>query len=118
MHAPGNDASPAGLMAGTEAGAVVAVEVLVEREVITPVRVLLKLAGTSVDRPPTLVVPQKDTGQPARDLLGDLIQVHEPARARGTFDGELIAVEGVILQQAPDDQGVDGHPDRSAPVGV
>ena len=60
MHAPGDDAGPAGLMAGAEAGAVVAVKVLVEREVIAPVRVLLKRAGAPVDRPPALVVPQKD----------------------------------------------------------
>src|ERR1700739_52727 len=102
MHAAGEDASPAGLMAGAEARPVVAVKVLVEREVITPVRVLLKLASAPVDRPPAMVVPQKDAGQPTLDLLGDLIQVHMSARARGTFDREIIAVVGVILQQAAD----------------
>src|SRR5215831_5260834 len=118
MHAPGDDAGPAGLMTGAEAGTVVAVKVLVEREVIAPVRILLKLASAPVDWPPAMLVSQKDAGQPARELLGDLIQVHLSARARGTFDGEIIAVVCVILQQAPDDQGVHGHPDRSAPVGV
>ena len=38
-HQPG----PAGLVAGAEAGAVVAVEVLVEQEVVAPVRVVLEL---------------------------------------------------------------------------
>src|SRR5215471_10677381 len=118
MHAAGDDTGPAGLMAGAEAGAVVAVKVLVERQVITPVWVLLKRAGTPVDWPSAMVVPQKDADQPALDLLGDLIQIHLSARARGTFDREIIAVISVILQQAPDDQGVDGRPDRSAPVGV
>src|SRR5215510_4682627 len=80
MHAAGEDTGPAGLMAGAEAGAVVAMKVLVEREVIAPVRVLLKRAGTPVDRPPAMVVPQKDAGQPAIDLLGDLIQIHLSAR--------------------------------------
>src|SRR5262245_11403816 len=103
MHGPGDDAGPAGLMTGTEASTVVAVKVFVERQVIAPVRVLLKLAGASVDRPPTLVVAQKDAGQAARELLGDLIQGQVPAGARRTFDGEIIAVVGVILQQAPDD---------------
>src|SRR5215467_5080445 len=118
MHAAGEDTGPAGLMASTEAGAVVAMKVLVERQVITPVWVFLKRAGTPVDWPPAMVVPQKHADQPALDLLGDLIQIHLSARARGTFDREITAVIGVILQQAPDDQGVDRHPDRSAPVGV
>src|SRR4051812_43583357 len=118
MHTSGNDASPTGLMAGAEAGTIVAVKVLIEREVIAPVRVFLKLAGAPVDRPPARVVPQKDASQPALDLLGDLIQIQVPTGARGTFDREIIAVVGVILQQAPDDQGVYGHPDRPAPVGV
>src|SRR5262245_55688521 len=58
MHSPGDDAGPAGLMTGAEAGAVVAVKVFVEREVIAPVWVLLKLASAPVDRPPAMVVAQ------------------------------------------------------------
>src|SRR5215831_15309997 len=118
MHAAGEDTGPAGLMASTEAGAIVAMKVLVEREVIAPMWILLKRAGTPVDWPPAMIVPQKHADQPALDLLGDLIQIHLSARARGTFDREITAVIGVILQQAPDNQGVDRHPDRSAPVGV
>src|SRR5262249_54753913 len=107
MHAASDDTGPASLMAGTEAGTIVAVKVLVERQVIAPVWVLLKLAGTPVDRSPAMVVPQKDAGYSAQDLLGDLIQIHLSARARGTFNHEIIAVVGVILQQAADDQSVD-----------
>ena len=118
IHQPRDDAGPSGLVTRTQAGAVVAVEVLVEQEVITPVRVLLKFAGRSIERTPPVIVPQKDAGQPTRDFLGNLIQRHVPARARWTFDGEIIPVVAVILQEGPDDQAVDGHPDRSAPVGV
>ena len=46
-----------GLVARTETGPVVAVEVLVEQEIIAPVRVLLKLPGFPIDRPPTLAHP-------------------------------------------------------------
>src|SRR5207247_3396929 len=94
------------------------VEVLVEQEIVAPVRVLLKLPGPPVDRPPALAVPQEDAGQPARDLLGDLIEGHLPTGARGTFYGEIIPIVTVVLLQGPDDQAVDGHPDRPAPVGV
>src|SRR5262245_27561386 len=103
MHDPGNGTGPTRLVAGAEAGAVVAVKVLVEQEVVAPVRVLLKLAAAPVDRPPASLVSQEDTGQPTRDLLGDLIQRHLPPGARGTFDGELVAIVPVIVQQDPDD---------------
>ena len=43
VHGPRDDAGPAGLMTGAQAGAVVAVEVLVEQDEIAPVRVLLEL---------------------------------------------------------------------------
>jgi hypothetical protein len=38
-------------MAGTDAGSIVAVEVLVEQDVIVPVRILLELPRSAVDRP-------------------------------------------------------------------
>src|SRR6058998_1470091 len=118
MHGAGDDARPSRLVARAEAGPVVAVEVFVEQEIVAPVRVLLKLARSPVDRPPALAVPQEDAGQPARDLLGDLIEGHLPPGARGTFYGEIIPIVTVVLLQGPDDQAVDGHPDRPAPVGV
>src|SRR6266704_960320 len=102
MHRAGDDPSPSGLVARAEAGPVVAVEVLVEQEHVAPVRVLLKLARPPVDRPPAMAVPQEDAGQPAPDLLRDLIQGHVPPGARWTLDGELVAVVGVVLYQAPD----------------
>src|SRR5262245_29233767 len=62
MHAPGDGPRPAGLMARAEAGAVVAVEVLVEQDEIAPVRILLELRAPSVDRPPPILAPQEDAG--------------------------------------------------------
>src|SRR5262245_60082673 len=118
MHGSGDDPSPSRLVTGPKPGAVVAVEVLIEQDEIAPVWVLLKLSRTAIDRPSAILIFQKDAGPPPRDLLRHLIQVHLPPRARGTFDGELIAVVGVILQQGADNQGVHRHPDRPAPVGV
>src|SRR5512145_675564 len=92
VHDPGDDSRPSGLVARSETGPVVTVEVLVEQEVVAPVRVLLKLLRPAVDGPPTMAVSQEDAGQPPRDLLGDLVQVHISAGARRTFDGEILAV--------------------------
>src|SRR6516225_1756497 len=72
VHDPRDDAGPAGLMAGTDAGSIVAVEVLVEQYRIVPVRILLELPRSPVDRPSAFLVAQEDAGQPPRDFLGDL----------------------------------------------
>src|SRR6185436_3703936 len=92
VHGPGDDPGPACLMARAEAGPVVAVEILVEQEEVPPVRVLLKLPGASVNRPPSTLVSQEYAGQPVCDVLRDLVQGHVPPGARRTFHGELLAV--------------------------
>lgn len=46
LNEPADDAGPAGLMAGAEAGARIAVEILIEQNLFTPVRVLAS-SGTS-----------------------------------------------------------------------
>src|SRR5437879_967716 len=56
MHHAGDNAGPASLMAGAEAGPVVAVEVFVEQDQVTPVRVFLELLRAAVDRPPAILV--------------------------------------------------------------
>src|SRR5262245_43314201 len=50
VHQPGDHSGPAGLMARTEAGAVVAVEILEEQDEVAPVRIVLELPGAPVDR--------------------------------------------------------------------
>ena len=51
MQAAGDDCRPSRLVARAQPGSIVAVEVRVEHQVVTPVRVFLKLLGASVDRP-------------------------------------------------------------------
>src|SRR6476660_9050370 len=95
VHAPGDEPRPTRLVARPEPGPVVPVEVLVEQEMVTPVRVVLELSHAAIHRSPALAVAQEDAGQPARELLGDLVQVHVPAGAGRTLNGEILAVEGV-----------------------
>ena len=113
-HQPG----PAGLVTGTEAGSVVAVEVLVEEEMVTPVGILLEFFGAAIYRPAPLIVSQEDPCEPLRDLLGDLEQIHHPAGPGGTLNFEVVSVVQVEVQQRPNDQGVHRNPDRSPPVRV
>ena len=65
-HQPG----PAGLMAGAEPRAVVAVEVFVEQDVVAPVGIGLELLRAAVHRPPAVLVAQEDPREPVGDLLG------------------------------------------------
>jgi len=46
MHAPRHDAGPSGLMTRAQAGAVVAVKILVEQDEVAPMRVFLELLAS------------------------------------------------------------------------
>ena len=56
----GDQSGPPRLVAGAEAGAVVAVEVLMERNVVTPVRILLELFRAAEHRTLTGVIAQEN----------------------------------------------------------
>ena len=66
-------------MTGAQARAVVPVEVLVEENVVAPVRVGLECLRAPVDRTLAAGITQEDAGQALRDLPGDLEEVHQRA---------------------------------------
>src|SRR6185369_14495496 len=71
-----DESGPARLMARTESRTVVPVEVLVEQDVVAPVRVLLELLRSTVDGPLPISVAHEDRGQSSGDLLGHFEQRH------------------------------------------
>jgi len=73
--------------------------------------ILLKFAGSPVNLPSPVLAAPKYVNQAVRELLRDLVQSHLRARPRGTFHPEVVPVGGVLLEQGPDNQGVDRHPD-------
>src|SRR5512134_479735 len=72
VEKPCDEAGPAGLVAGPDAGPVVAVEVLVEEDQGAPVRVVLELGRAAVDRPAAARVAQEDAREAPGDLLRNL----------------------------------------------
>src|SRR3954453_12223981 len=60
VHDTGNHSCPSGLMARAKARAVVAVEILIEQNKISPVRVFLQLPGSSIHRAAAIFVRKKD----------------------------------------------------------
>ena len=109
---------PPGLVAGAEAGAVVAVEVLIERNAVAPVRVVLELFRAAKHRTPAGLVAQEDALQAIGDLVGHLGERHQRAGAGGTLHAEGVAVVGVELDQRANEEDVHREPHRAAPVGV
>ncbi len=81
-------------------------------------RIVLELGRRAVDRPLPIGIAQERARQAADDLLRHLEQRHGLPRTGRTLDLELVAVEAVQIHQRPDDQHIDRHPHRAAPVGV
>src|SRR5262245_11454270 len=103
----GGHPSPSGLMTRTEPSAVVSMEILVEQDVVTPVRIGLKESGPAVHRTPALCVTEEDSRQPICDLPGHFEQVHHAARARRALDPERVTVIKIEVQERANDQQVD-----------
>src|SRR5438445_13847951 len=70
----GNEAGPAGLVARAYTSAVVAIKVLVERNVVAPVWIMLEGLLIAEHRPPPVSVPRKDADQALRERGGYLVQ--------------------------------------------
>jgi hypothetical protein len=64
-HQTGDGPRPAHLVAGADAGSIIAVEILVEQDLIPPVAVVLELLGPGIDGPSVILFAQEDVGQPA-----------------------------------------------------
>src|SRR5262245_34303376 len=79
---------------------------------------VLELLLASVDRSFPFGVPQERTCQPAGQFLADFEQRHVAPGTGRTLYLEVIAVERIQVQQCPDDEHVDWHPDRAPPVRI
>ena len=111
-------ARPAGLVGRAEPGAVVAVEVLVEHQVVLPRRVVLQPLGPPEAGPPAVRADQEDRDEPVLQVGDDGVQRQPVARAGRVLDGQVVAEEAVVALEGADDQVVEREPERAPPVGV
>src|SRR6516225_5910897 len=95
----GDQRCPAGLMAGTDARAVVSVEVLIKRNVIPPVRVALEIVVVAPDgtAPAARGVAQENVRQPPRQIRGDFAQIAPPPGSGRAFDLQVVAVIEMVF---------------------
>jgi hypothetical protein len=105
-------------MAGTEAGAVVAMEVFIKQREVTPVGVLLKRLRPPIYGPVSVRTTQEETRQPTRQLCGYLPEGRLTFGAGRQGDQQAITVEVVQPLQRLDEQVIQREPDWSTPVGV
>src|SRR5438309_7110946 len=114
----GDEPRPARLVAGADAGALVAVKILVEEEKVAPVRIDLERPGGTVHGAPAVAAAQEQADEPARQLARDVPEVEQAVRPGRAFDLEVVAVEVVELLQRLDQQVVHREPHGAAPVRV
>ena len=109
---------PAGLVARPETGAVVAVEVLVEEHVVLPRRVLLQALDPAEARPAPVLADEEERDQAPAQVVDDLAERVLRAGTGGVLHLQLVAEEARVADERLDDEEVDGHPHRPAPVRV
>src|SRR5277367_2521177 len=105
-------------MTGAKSCSVVAVKIFVEKHVVTPVRIFLKLLASSVDGAAARRIAEEYAFQSSCNFLGHFEQRHAVTRARRAFHLEIITIELVEIDQSANKQDIHRHPNWTAPVGV
>src|SRR3989442_12080764 len=70
----GYQSRPTCLVTGSDTGSIIPVEIFIEPDEVTPMRVSLKFLNPTKDRSTPCLITQKDTGQAARKLPRHLFQ--------------------------------------------
>src|SRR5439155_24380973 len=117
LEATNGERRPA-LEACAEAPTGVAGEVLGEAQQVTPVWVVAEARIGAVAGPAPSGGRDEEAREPPVELVRDLAERREAARADRALDAQRVAVEVVIAFERLDDEVVHREPDRPAPVGV
>jgi hypothetical protein len=107
---------PARLMGRAEPTTGIAMEVLVEMNVIAEVWVVLDARSIARQRAAAVRITQKQTADAPSELAGHLMDREMPTGSRRALDEELVAVVMVKLLERFDDQKIERQPDRTPPV--
>ena len=105
-------------MGSADTAARVAVEVLVEMDVVAEVWVVLVARLVGEDWPSAVLVFKEYPRETRRELVRDIVDRSEVGRASRARDAKIVAVIVMKLLQRLDDEEVHREPDRPSPVGV
>src|SRR3954469_19514159 len=101
---------PAGLVSCAEAGAVVAVEVFVEDDVVAPPRVVLEPLDPA-ETGPAAVAAHEERDETLRQGRLDLGERQLASGSRRVLDAKGILEAACVATEGLDDEVVDRHPD-------
>ena len=87
-------------------------------QIVAKVRIVLQLGIFTKDRPASVPIPQEQTDQALRQLVGHFSDGQPAARAYWAFDLKVVRVIDMKALQSADDEVIYGKPGRTAPVGV
>jgi hypothetical protein len=93
-------------------------EIFMELNKLSPMRVMLKNVLTTIDGPLPCRVSEEDMVQTTRNFRGYLPQGLDPSGVRRTFNQKRVAEKMVEFLQRFDEKEIDGKPDRSPPIGI
>src|SRR5438552_11246632 len=105
-------------MRRSESGSVVAVKILVEQDMVAPMRVFLELPRAAIERAPAGSIRGENADQPIRDFAGHLGKGDLPAVLAREWHGVCCAVCLGQLVQGFNQQKTGRKPDRPAPVRI
>src|SRR5207253_5365066 len=89
-----------------------------EAQQVAPVRIVAEAGIGPMTGAAPRRVRDEEGREPPVELVGDLADRREAARADRALDAQRVAVEVVIALERLDHEVVDREPDRPAPVGV
>src|SRR5271166_2194160 len=116
LHQLRDDAGPSGLVARSNSGSRIAVEVLMEQHQVTPVRIGLELFEIAEHRAATIFIAKENVRHAARKFSRDLPQSHHLSRSRWKLDLKVVAQVVMELLERFDQQVVRRKPNGAAPV--
>jgi len=108
MHVPGDDAVPARLVTSTQPGARCPGEVFVNRNEIRASGVVLELFARALDGLRRRLAPHEMKARRFVMASAPLIQIIKRPSLFGHFDGTIVAVLDVVLEQRSYDQAFTG----------
>src|ERR1035438_6270103 len=113
-----DQAGPAGLVTGTNAGPIVSVKKFVEQNQVLPVRIGVEDVGSACDGTAAVLARRKNAHKATGDFRSHLPQIAFSSGMGGAFHFEIFAEIMVEFLQRFDQQIVPRKPDRSAPIRI
>src|SRR5207249_7354539 len=118
VYKVGDEPGPARLVRSAAAAAIVAVEIFVEEDVVLEIGVGLQLCILSENGTPPVSTAKKKLYEAATQLISDFVEREHNSRSSRAVDPQPITIELMEAAQVFDQQIVDRHPNRTAPIRV